>query len=316
MAKRILVTPRSITRDGHPALQRLKTAGYELVFSTPGQQPTEEELQRLLPDCVGYLCGVEKVSAGVLSAAGQLRVISRNGTGVDNIDLDAASQRRIRICRAEGANARGVAELTLSLMLALVRGVAFSDRRMKEGAWERRGGFELEGRTLGLVGCGRVGRLVAQFALAFDMQVLAYDPLANPSVRPPGRFEFVPLDALWAKADIVSFHCPPTSDGKPLLDADTVPRLKRGVYLVNTARSALLDTQAVLAALNSGQVAGLATDVFDEEPPRDLRLVQHPSVIATPHLGGFTQESISRAVEVAVDNLLSELNNAAGGTDH
>ena len=126
MPERILVTPRSLTRTGHPALQRLTQAGYELILSSPGEQPDEDELQRLLPGCVGYLCGVEKVPESALAVAEQLRVISRNGTGVDNIDLAAARRRQVQVCRAEGANARGVAELTLALMLGLVRAVPFS----------------------------------------------------------------------------------------------------------------------------------------------------------------------------------------------
>jgi phosphoglycerate dehydrogenase-like enzyme len=307
MPARILITPRSLTREGHPALRRLEESGFELVFSSPGKQPTEDELMRLLPDCVGYLCGVEKVSDRVLSAAAQLRVISRNGTGVDNIDLVAAGQRQISVCRADGANARGVAELTLSLMLALARSVPFGDQQMKQGAWERRKGTQLEGRTLGLIGCGRVGRSVTQFALGLDMNVLAHDPFTDTSLRPSARFEFVTLERLWSQADFVSLHCPPAANGRPVIHHETIAAMKKGVYIVNTARASLLDEEAVLAALDSAQIEGLATDVFEHEPPHDRRLVLHPKVIATPHIGAFTEESISRAVEVAVDNLLSAL---------
>lgn len=313
MPGRILVTPRSLTREGHPALRRLQAAGYELVFCSPGRQPAEDELLRLVPGCVGYLCGVEKVSQRTLWAADQLRVISRNGTGVDNIDLAAARQRQVRVCRAEGANARGVAELTLSLILALARAVPFSDQHLKQAAWERQEGVELEGRTLGLIGCGRVGQLVARLALAFDMRVLAFDPFPDTAFVPVGRFDFVTLAELWPQADVVSLHCPAAADGKPLICRETLAAMKQGVYLVNTARAGLLDEEAVLAALEAGQIAGLATDVFEEEPPRDLRLARHPKVIATPHIGGFTRESVSRAVEVAVDNLLAGLNNLRPG---
>jgi len=180
---------------------------------------------------------------------------------------------------------------------------------LKSGAWERREGIELEGRALGLIGCGRIGRLVARFALAFGMKVLAYDLLPDPSFRPSDRFEYSTVESLWPHADIVSLHCPPPADGLPLIGAKTLDAMKPGAYLVNTARAGLLDEEAVLAALDSGRLAGLATDVFPEEPPRDLRLLQHPKVIATPHIGGFTKESVSRAVEVAVDNLLASLDN-------
>jgi phosphoglycerate dehydrogenase-like enzyme len=294
MVRKILVTPRSVTRDGHPALLRLTNAGYQVVFCAPGKQPSEEDLLRLLPGCAGYLCGVEKVSARVLEEAHQLQVISRNGTGVDNLDLAAARRRNVRVCRAEGANARGVAELAFTLLLALARSVPFCDQAIKGGGWERRPGIELEGRSLGLVGCGKIGKLVARFALAFDMRVLAYDPVVDPAFRPSPRFNHVALDQLWPASDFISLHCPPGADGQPLITCQSLERMRQGAYLVNTAR-------------DSGRLAGLATDVFATEPPAQRQLAGHPRVIATPHLGGFTQESISRAMDVAVDNLLAAL---------
>ena len=147
MTAKILVTPRSLTREGDPALELLKSAGYELVLCTPGKAPDEEELIRLLPGCVGWLAGVEKISERVLRTGRDLKAISRNGTGVDSIDLDACRKLGIPVLRAEGANARGVAELTIALLLSLMRSLPFSDSRMKAGGWERRKGTELEGRT-------------------------------------------------------------------------------------------------------------------------------------------------------------------------
>lgn len=307
MARRILVTPRSVTRDGHPALQRLKDSGYEVFFSSPGKQPNEEELMHLLPGCVGYLCGVEKVTGRVLREARELQVISRNGTGVDNIDMAAAQALGIRILRAEGANTRGVAELTIALIIGLVRSIPFSDQRIKEGGWERRIGIELAGRTLGLIGCGKIGRLVAKLALAFDLKVLAYDPYPDPHFQPSVAFSYVTLDQVWPSADIISLHCPAPEDSSPLIDTDTIARMKKGVYIVNTARASLLNEAAVLSGLESGQISGVAVDVFDEEPPGDRRFTGHSRVIGTPHIGGFTVESVDRAVSTAVDNLLQEL---------
>ena len=143
MAK-ILITPRSLTKDGDPSLDLLEHAGFELVFCTPGKAPDESELLRLVPGCIGWLAGVEKISDAVLAKAKELKAISRNGTGVDSIDLAACERRGIAVLRADGANARGVAELTLALMLSLLRAVPESDARMKAGAWERRQGVELE----------------------------------------------------------------------------------------------------------------------------------------------------------------------------
>ncbi len=303
---KVLVTPRSLTKKGHPALDALRDAGYEVIFSTPGVQPDEEELLRLLPGCVAYLAGVEKISARVLEAAHDLRVISRNGTGIDNIDLEAARRLNITICVARGANANGVAELTIALMFALARAIPFSDASMKSEQWARREGIELTGRTLGLIGCGMIGKKVAVLGSAIGMQVVAFDPYPDPSFA-PANFCWGSLDEVYKHSDIVSLHCPAPADGKPLIDRDAIAKMKPGVYLINTARAALLDEEAVLEGLASGQIAGAAVDVFAKEPPEDYRLVKHDRVIATPHIGGYTAESVQRATQEAVDNILKNL---------
>ncbi len=307
MAGKILITPRSVTQNGHPSFRRLKDAGYETIFCSPGKLPDEEELMRLLPGCVGYLCGIETVNGRLLRAAPELRVISRNGTGVDNIDLDAAQAQGICVLRADGTNARGVAELTMALILALIRSIPYSDHGIKQGEWERKIGFELSDRTLGLVGCGKIGRLVAKFALDFDMRVLAYDPCPDLEFKPSERFSFASMDQIWTSADVLSLHCPPLEGDRLLIDHGTVAKFKKGIFLVNTARASLLDEEAILSGLELGQIAGAALDVFREEPPRDMRLAKHPSIIAMPHCGGYTRESVDRAISVAVDNLLQAL---------
>ena len=309
-AARILITPRSVTQHGHPALDRLRAAGFTTIIGPAGRQPTEAELLALLPGCVGYLAGVEPVTDRVLGVAKELKVISRNGVGIDNVDLPAARRLGIAVLRAEGANSRGVAELTLGLILALARAVPAADSSLKTGAWTRREGIELAGRTLGLLGCGRIGQTMAQFALALGMRVVAHDPFASASFAPGPGFSWGDRQQVWRESDVLSLHCPPEPGGRPLLDAPTLAIMKRGVLIVNTARFDHLDRDAVLAALISGQVGGLALDVFAEEPPTDPSLIRHPRVIATPHIGGYTRESVDRAMALAVDNLLSVLSPA------
>ncbi|MEK6646346.1 MAG: phosphoglycerate dehydrogenase [Candidatus Firestonebacteria bacterium] len=304
---KILITPRSLTKSGHPALDTLKKAGYELVFSTPGKQPDEKELIELLSDCVGYLAGVEKISAEVLKGAGKLKVISRNGTGIDNIDLKTAKELNIKICRAEEANTRGVAELTIGLIFSLVRYIPFSDRKMKEEKWERKEGIELQNRTLGIIGCGKIGRQVAMMALSLGMKVVAYDVIRDSSFLPAGDFSWADLNTLLKQSDIISLHCPPLKNGESLINKDIIEKMKNGVYLINAARADLIDEKAVLKALFENKIAGFALDVFKKEPPVDNPLVLHERVIATPHIGGYTNESISRATQIAVNNLLKYL---------
>jgi len=302
-----LITPRSLTTNGHPALEKLTQAGAEIVFSNPGVQPGQDELIELLDGCTGMLAGVEPITARVLNSTDTLKVISRNGTGVNNIDLDKAKEKGITICRAVGANSRGVAELTFGHILSAVRSIPFSDSALKNRRWERRKGIELYSRTLGVIGCGNIGKLVAGFALAFGMKVLAYDPYPEKSFNPSPDFSYCRFDALLSASDIISLHCPAPENGRAIIDTQAISKMKDGVYLVNTARAELVDNNAALAALRVGKIAGLALDVFETEPPDDWELVKDHRVIATPHTGGFTKESIDRAVRAAVDNLLREV---------
>jgi D-3-phosphoglycerate dehydrogenase len=306
---KILITPRSLTRDGHPSLDLLKEAGYGLVFSTPGKQPDESELTGLLPGCVGYLAGVETISAKALEAAADLKVISRNGSGIDNIDLPAAKRLGIAIRKTEGANAKGVAELTIGLIFALARFIPFHDEKMKTRTWERRKGLEIEGRTLGLIGCGQIGQETAVRALGLGMGVVAYRRHPDRSFAPSDRFRWVQLDELLERSEVISLHRPANSDGSPVVTGELLGRMKSGVLLINTARASLLEEKAVLDALNRGTLAGVATDVYVKEPPEDYTLISHDRVIATPHLGGFTEESVDRATTEAVRNIIETLKN-------
>jgi len=304
----IIVTPRSLSAaEGHPALARLTGAGYRLVFPSPGVQPTRAQLEACIGDAVGYLAGVERIDAGLLGKAKRLRAISRNGAGVDAVDLAAAAELGIEVCRADGANARGVAELAFCLMIAAERRLPAAEAAMKACGWKREKGAELEGKVLGLLGCGRIGKLVARFGLAFGMKVLAYDAYPDKAFSPSGDFSFVAQEEAIAAADILSLHCPPLKDGRALLGRAQIASMKRGAILVNTARESLVDEAALSGALDSGAVAAYAIDAFDREPPEDWALVRHPRVIATPHLGGYTDESVDRATEAAVNNLLVAL---------
>jgi phosphoglycerate dehydrogenase-like enzyme len=308
---KVIVTPRSLSSGGHPLLNKLRDAGYELVFPSPGAQPTEAQLLAVIPDAVGYVAGVERIGSRLIAAAPRLRAISRNGTGVDNIDLEAANRKGVAIRRAEGANARGVAELAFGLILDSARSISKVDSALKAGQWKREKGFELEGKTLGLIGCGKVGRLVARFALAFDMRVLAHDPFPDPEFAPGPGFAWATAPRVLFDADVLSLHCPPGKDGRPVLGREEIAALKKGVVVVNTARQSLVDEAAIARALDAGAVRAYAIDAFDKEPPEDFALVKRGAVLATSHIGGFTDQSVERATEMAVDNLLDALNGGA-----
>jgi D-3-phosphoglycerate dehydrogenase len=277
-----------------------------LIFTRAGQQPTRDELQSLLPQCVGYLAGVEPITAELLAEARGLKVISRNGVGVDNIDGAAAKRLGIQVLPAAGANSQGVAELTLALMLALARHIPYSHQALVAGRWERTLGHELHGKRLGIVGCGQIGQRVARMACGFGMQVWGHDPWCS-QVDASGIERLVECEELWSTSDVVTLHCPPPADDMPLVGEHALANVRPSLLLVNTARSALVDLNAVATALDNGRLGGYATDVFEQEPPAPHRLYRHPKVIVTPHIGGYTRESIDRAVVQAVDHLLQNL---------
>ncbi|GAA4668600.1 NAD(P)-dependent oxidoreductase [Amycolatopsis dongchuanensis] len=300
---KILVTPRSLTKaglDGVPELAPLTEAGYELVPGPAGRLPAEEDLLDLVPGCGGWLAGVERITDRVLAAAPELQVISRNGAGTDAIDLDAARARGVRVERAAGANAQGVAELTLALTLCALRDVPWSAASVRSGGWSRAQGRELADVTVGVVGLGEIGRRVASAFRALGARVLGYDPFVSTS-------DAVSLDELFGRSDVVTLHCPPPSDGKPLVTADLLDLAPRGAVLVNTARSVLVDDDAVHAALEGERLSAYAVDAFDTEPPELTPLLRHERVLATPHIGGYTDASIRRATAAAVANLLAVL---------
>ncbi|WP_382308039.1 NAD(P)-dependent oxidoreductase [Herbiconiux sp. UC225_62] len=285
-----------------PELRPLEDAGFELIATTAGATPSAEELSSVLPGAVGWLAGVEPVTRDVLAHADELRVISRNGTGVDNIDLAAAAERGILITRAAGANAQGVAELALAAALSCSRSLTWSAESVKRGGWDRWQGREIADLRVGVVGLGAIGATVVRLFRSLGASVVGHDPFTEVD-----GIENLPLDRLFARSNTVTLHAPPPVDGHPLVGADLLASMPAGSTLINTARSALVDDQAVLAALESGHLGAYAVDAFDTEPPAPSALLRHPRVLATPHLGGYTGASVSRATAMAVDNLLAHL---------
>ena len=305
---RILVTPRSLTSAPPRELEPLRAAGFELVFSTPGQTPSEEELRDLVPGCVGWLAGVEPVTPSVIEAANRLRVIARNGSGADNLPLGVLSERGIRVERALGANAIGVAELTLGLILAAARHLPATSAGVRAGAWPRLKGLEIATATVGIVGLGAIGRRVAAAAHTLGARIVGHDPM-RPNLTLP--LEWMEVDDLLPAARILTLHCPLPSDGQPILTPARIAMLPRGAIVVNTARAGLVDEAAMREALDRDHIATYATDVFEPEPPHAGHpLAFHDRVIATSHIGALTDGSVTRATEAAVASLLSVL----GGT--
>ena len=233
-----------------------------------------------------------KVTAAIIAAAPKLRAIARAGTGVDNVDVPAASARGIVVMNAPGANSISVAELALAQILSLARHLPAADAAMKQGKWEKKKflGEEVREKTLGLAGLGRIGQEVARRAAAFGMRIIAHDPFISEQVASDLGITLVSLDDLFAKADYISLHMPSNANTRNIVNAERLKKAKKGIRIINTARGDLIDEGALADAIEAGQVAGAAIDVFVKEPTVDQRLQNLPQVVASPHIAASTKE--------------------------
>ena len=272
------------------ALDVLRADGWE-VDARAGRAP--DQLAADLADADALVVrSATKVTSALIGAAPRLRAIARAGTGVDNVDVPAASARGVVVMNAPGANSVSVAELAVGLILALARHVPAADAAMKQGKWEKKMflGEEIRDKTLGLAGLGRIGQEVARRASAFGMRIIAHDPFISEQVAADLGVELVSLDDLFGRADYLSLHMPSNEKTRSLVNADRLARAKKGLRIVNTARGDLVDETALADAIEHGQVAGAALDVFKTEPPPDPRLQKLPQVVATPHIAASTRE--------------------------
>ena len=249
------------------------------------------------------------VDEALIAAAPKLRVIARAGTGVDNVDVPAATTRGIVVMNAPGANSVSVAEHALALMLSLARALPAADATMKRGVWDKKKltGIELRGKTLGLVGLGRIGQEVAARARAFGMEIVAHDPFISEQVAGTLGVELLDLDGLCARADYISLHIPATPETRHLFNSDRLAKCRKNARLINTARGELIDEAALAKAITSGHIAGAGLDVFETEPPRDSALTALPQVVATPHIAASTveaQEQVGLETAAAVRDFL------------
>ncbi len=253
--------------------------------------------------------GRTKVTPAVFEAAKKLKVVGRAGVGVDNIDLTAARGHSVTVVNAPKSTSLAVAELALGMMFCLARMLPKADTTMKQGQWIKKQleGIELNGKTLGIVGMGNIGTAIAHKAAALGMKTLGYDTLVSAEeIRKRGA-EPVPLNELYAASDFITFHLPLTPESKGMVNGQALAQMKRGVRLVDAARGGIMDETALLAALESGQVAAAALDVYATEPPGLTALVAHPNVVATPHIGAQTEEAQDRAAEDIASEVLNAL---------
>ncbi len=307
MPHKVLVTARSFRRQPGEHKRILQEAGCELIETSNAQPLTEAEMIPLVGDADALVIGLDQVTAKVIAAGPRLKVISKFGSGVDHIDLDAASTHGIVVTSTPGANSIAVAELTIGLMLTLARHISQHVQSVKAGSWARIVGVELANKTLGIVGLGRVGEAVAQRARSFEMHIVYSDVRRRQDLEHQGWLAYADLSTLLADSDIVSLHCPLTAQTYGLIGENQLRTMKPTAFLINTARGGLVDETALTRALRERWIAGAASDAFVHEPPRASPLLKLDNFIGTPHVGAATREAVERMAVMAARNTVQAL---------
>lgn len=305
---KILVTPTSLQPGSQSkALEVLQSYSDDLVFNPAGRPLTEDELIPLLKDCDGYIAGLDFVTEKVISSCSRLKVISRYGAGYDRVDIQAAKKKGILVTNTPGVNAEAVGELAMALILSAARKVTHLNETTRGGEWLRSTGVELKDKTIGIMGLGSIGKVVARCAKGFEMNVAAYDPYINEAYCKEHKIQVCTFDELLEISDIISLHLPLLDTTRHLIGKDAFSKMKPNAILVNTSRGGIVDENAACEALKSGHLGGLGLDAFEVEPPRNTSLFEFPNVVATPHTGAHTKEATSQMAAASVQNLIDVL---------
>lgn len=307
MAKwKVVATTVTFGKINKEPLERLVANDCEVMTNPFGRPFTKEEFLHYASDADALIVGNDKVTADIIEHCPNLKVIAKHGVGVDGIDAQAAQAHGIAVTYAPGTNAEEVADLAFGFMTMLARGLFQANADTKADRWIKPTGISFYQKTLGIVGLGTIGTATARRAKGFGMNLLGYDLQENPAAVKLG-VHYVSLEQLLAESDYISLHLPLNEGTRKLINAEKIALMKDGVVLVNTARSQLIDYDALTAGLKEGKIRGYATDVYEYEPPEHLPLFDLPNVLLTPHLGGTTIESNLRMGNTAVANVLAVL---------
>lgn len=305
---RLLITPTSYGKNDPRLRTDAEAAVESIVYNPTGKPLSSSEVAALLPGVDGYVAGLDVIDRAALETADRLKVISRYGVGVDNVDLEAVKEKGIIVTNTPGANCVSVAELALSLILALARQIPEAVQAVHQGKWPRLSGISLEGKTIGILGLGAIGKQLARRLAGFDCLILAYDPYADADFASANKVSLLQFDEVILRSDFVSLHLPLLPETRGLVNDTFIAKMKPGSFLVNTSRGEVVDEPALLRALQSGHLKGAGLDAFTLEPPDPSNpLLQLPQVIATPHLGAQTDGATSNMGWYALNDCLAVL---------
>ena len=304
---KVLTTPRSYGKTDPEVFAMLRAAGLEVVRNETGGILDREGMKALLSDCDGVIVGVDPIDAEVIAAAPKLKAIAKYGVGVDNIDLDAAKARDIKVSRTVGANAEAVADYAMALLLAVARKTVLIDQHCRQGDWKKITTRDVTGGTIGILGLGAIGRNVAQRAQGFGMKVLGHDIVWDDAWASENHVERAGLERIFREADFISLHTSLDDSTRHLVDAPRLALMKPTAILINTARGELVDGPALLEALEQKRIYGAGLDVFEQEPPQDARWYALDNLVMGSHCSSSTSGAVAAMGHMAVSNLLRDL---------
>jgi D-3-phosphoglycerate dehydrogenase len=304
----VLVTPTSYGKMDHRLKTELEAQVGRVVYNETGKPLQSKALAEMLPGVDGLIAGLDVIDRPALECADRLKVIARYGVGIDNVDLDYARERGIVVTNTPGANAVSVAEMAIAMMLNLARPIPDSIIATRQGGWPRANGLTLEGKTVGFLGLGAIGKAAAVRLAAFDCRLLAYDPYPDQAFAAQVGLTYTQLDDVLAQSDFVSLHLPLMPETRGIVNADFLHKMKTGAYLINTARGELINEEDLAETLRRKHIAGAALDVFPVEPPApDHPLLSMPQVLVTPHLSAHTDGATNRMGSMALADCLAVL---------
>lgn len=305
---KILVTPRSYGSQDSSLKSELEQLVGEVVYNTTGKPLSSGQLQEILPDVDGMIAGLDDIDADAIRAANNLKVVARYGVGCDNVDLAAASAREIVVTNTPAANAASVAELAVGLILNLMRPILPAVQGTKQGQWPRLDGYSLEGKTIGLLGLGAIGKETAKRLAGFGCQLLAYDMVQDDPFAARYKISYCSLRKILSRADVISLHLPATDQTQGMVDGDFLSEMKPGSWLVNTSRGELVREEALVDAVRRGHLRGAAVDAYQEEPPpEDHPFLKMENILTTPHMGAHSDSAKNTMGRMAMRECLAVL---------